>query len=316
MVIFTTYLEWALNKIPYYQQLYQKKLIKRISIEFIFGVVVMYFGCKIHPASLLAAQPIYVSTAVIFGLYSIRGYRITAGLFVAGVLAHYFSPETTHLIYFSTKLIASMAATIQILFCAFFIRYVLDKCHIALVSMRNLKEMGVFIILSITIPQLVFNLFITPSLPLMVTGLGHSMGILCFSSLFLVWNDYVPNLSPLPLAKRPFILTNILWLIMGAGTYLFSYKIYLLKEAIFYPYLLIYCLSYIIFLMINIVLLTKISNRFFSAIGMGFVGLFVLFYAILHPEIHANHEWLTAGLQISIMITTAFWLVLLAKARP
>jgi hypothetical protein len=304
-----------LNTISYYQQLYQKKLAKRIALEFIFAFIVMYFGCRIYPNSLLPAQPIYLSTAVVFALYSIRGYRITAGLFFGGVLAHYFSPATSALLYPPTKLIASMAATIQILFCAFFIRYLLDKAHMALVSMRNLKEICVFIILSLAIPQLVFNLFITPSIPLMVTGLGHSMGILSISSMFLVWNAYVPHLNPPPLPRQLFVLSNVLWLIMGTGTYLFCYKLYSLEQEMFYPYFLIYFLGYIIFLMIFIGLLAKFSNRFFGAIGMGVVGIFVLFYAILHPEINAGREWLTAGVQISIIFTTAVWLGFLAKAR-
>ncbi len=275
----------------------------------------MYLGCKIHPTSLLAAQPIYLSTAVVFALYSIRGYRITAGLFLGGVVAHYFSPLSHEYAYIFSKIVSAMANTVQILFCAFFMRFILDKLHMALVSMRKSNEMIAFVILSIFVPQLVFNFLMTPSLTLMVTGLGHTLGLLTISSVFLVWDAYVPKLSPPPMISPLFILVNILWVIIGSVTYVFCHSLYNLTHPIIYPDISMFFIGYLIAMMLLILILAKMSNRFMTIIGMGFMGLSVLFYAILHPDIVHSRELNTAYIQIGVIFISAFWLTLIAKLR-
>lgn len=306
-------MEHTLNNLSHYQQTYQNRLFKRIFLEFLFGFVVMYLGCKIHPTSLLPAQPIYLSTAVVFALYSIRGYRITAGLFLGGVLAHYFSPATQEYSYVTSKLVSSMASTIQILFCGFFIRFILDKLHMSLVSMRNLKEIMVYIMLAIIIPQLAFNLLITPSITLMITGLGHTLGLLTITCVFLVWDAYVPKISPPPISKTIFLYINLLWFIIGSMTYAFCYFIYDLKMPFISINLLIITIGYFILMFISIGIVSKISNRFMSVVGMGFMGLAVLFYAILHPKLALTYEINTSYIQVGVIFMTLFWLILLSK---
>ncbi len=255
----------------------------------------MYLGCRIHPTSLLNAQPIYLSTAVVFGLYSIRGYRISAGLFVGGVLAYYFSPG------FSYFFIPSVIYTLQILLCAFSIRYLLDKLHIALVSMRNLKEIVFFVILSIIIPKFFFGLW--------VTALGHTVGILSITTIFLVWDAYVPKLSPPPQTKKRLLVISFIWLIIGIITYLFCDYIYKQND---WRTIILILLSYISLILLCLGILTKCTNRFFNVIGLAFIALSVLFYAILHPSVIYNHAVHTIYIQLGLIVVSAFWIGLLA----
>lgn len=252
----------------------------------------MYLGCKIYPNSLMMAQPIYLSTGVVFALYSIRGYRITTGLFLGSMLAYYFSSRT---------LLSSFIQTVQILLCAFLLRYLLDKLHMALVSMRNLKEIIAFFILSIFIPQLIF-------IQSTITALGHTLGLLTIATIFLVWDAYVPKISPPKQSRRFLILTYFIWSIIGSVTYLFCQQLY-------YSKIFAFCLSYISLLLILIILLAKISNRFFHAIGLGFLGLPLLFYALLHPESILKNELVTAYIQISIIFVSGYWLAILSKLK-
>jgi hypothetical protein len=304
-------LERVLNNINHYQKLYQNKLTKRVILEFIFGFVVMYLGCKIHPTSLLASQPIYLSTAVVFALYSIRGYRITAGLLLGGTLAYFFSDLNQDYAFYSTKLLSSVINTTQILFCAFFIRYMLDKLHMALVSMRNLKEILSYIILSILVPQVVFNLLITPSIELMITGLGHTLGLLTISPIFLVWDAYVPKLSPSPQSNKRLLSTSLIWILLAVTSYLFCYFSYTNSPVSLY--IIFYTILYITVMIFLIAILSKISNRFFNVIGMGAMGLMVLFYAISNPENIQSHAINTAYVQFSVIFVSTFWLGLLSK---
>ena len=259
----------------------------------------MYLGCKIHPTSLIIAQPIYLSTAVVFALYSIRGYRITAGLFIGGVLAYYSTN--------SINLLACMVNTVQILFCAFLIRFLLDKSHMALVSMRNQKEILTFIFLSILIPPFIFQS--------LVTGWGHTLGLLTITTLFLVWDAYVPKISPPPQTKLTFLLTFSLWLVIGAISYQFYDLIYNLPPTILFPTALIMSAAYIFTLIILVIILAKLSNRFFHVIGLSFIGLSVLFYAIVRPQIISSLNLHTIYIQTSIIIISTFWLCFLATLR-
>lgn len=275
----------------------------------------MYMGCKLHPTSLIVAQPIYLSTGVVFALYSIRGYRISVGLFLGGFLAYYFSPELTGLVPITAKILTSIMSILQILFCAYFIRLILDKLHMTLVSMRNIKEIVTFIFLALITPQLIFNLLITPSLELMVTGLGHTLGLLTITSIFLVWDAYVPKISPAPLSKKIFILTNLIWLIIACVTYLFCHIIYNLNQALFYPKIVIILCAYIFSLILLIGFSAKISNRFLCVVSLGFMGLSVFAYAIIHPEIVSSRILHTAYIQIGVVLICSCWLMLLPKLK-
>lgn len=301
----------TLTSSDYYQKLYAQKCLKRTVFEFIFGAVVMYLGCKIYPTSQLQAQPIYLSTAVVFALYSIRGYRITAGLLAGGTFAYYFTPYIhNEYVYLSSQILISMMRSAEILICAFIMRYLLDKFHMALVSMRNLKEMLAFIVLALLIPQLTFNFDLMPSVELTITGLGHSLGIITMSSIFLVWDAYVPMFCPAPQAKNINYATHLIWLGMGGITYLLCEVLYtghvfaIGMNILFFPALLSLLL-----------ILEKITHRFFYIISLGYIGLAILFYTILHPMLVIQHPFVTIQIQLSALIVSIFALWHLVKIR-
>ncbi len=300
----------SLRSSGYYRKLYAQKCLKRIIFEFIFGAVVMYLGCKIYPTSQLEAQPIYLSTGVVFALYSIRGYRITAGLLTGGTLAYYFSPQTHQYVYFSSQLLVSFICAAQIVFCAFFMRFSLDKLHIALVSMRNLKEISIFVLFALLMPQLIFNFEFMPSVNLMVTGLGHSLGILTISSIFLVWDAYVPMFSPAAQPKKINYITHLIWLGIGGVSYLLCEILYdyhflaIGMNIIFFPIMLL-----------AFVILEKITHRFFYVISLGYMSLAILFYTILHPALVLQEPFMTIQIQLSALIVSIFALCKLVKIR-
>lgn len=300
----------SLTSSDHYQKLYAQKRLKRIIYEFIFGAVVMYLGCKIYPTSQLDAQPIYLSTAVVFALYSIRGYRITAGLLMGGSLAYYFSPHIHQYVYLSSQILTSIMRSAEVILCAFIMRYILDQAHMALVSMRNLKEITSFIILALLIPQLVFNFNFIPNVELMITGLGHSVGIIAISSIFLVWDAYVPMFSPAPQPKKINYITHFIWLSMGGTCYLFCEILYtyhslaLGMNILFFPLILL-----------GLRLLEKITHRFFYIISLGYIGLAVLFYTILNSALVMQHPYITIQIQLSVLIISLFALCKLVKIR-
>lgn len=298
----------ALTSSGHYQKLYAQKRLKRIIYEFIFGAVVMYLGCKIYPTSQLDAQPIYLSTAVVFALYSIRGYRITAGLLTGGTIAYYFSPHIHQYDYLSSQILMSVMSAADILFCAFVMRYILDGAHIALVSMRNLKEIMVFIALALVIPQLIFNFDFMPSLNLMITGLGHSIGIIAISSIFLVWDAYVPMFSPAPQEKKINYITHFIWLGMGGLTYLFCEILYNFRFLAVGMSILFFPLA-----LLALIILEKITHRFFYIISLGYVGLAILFYTILNPTLVMQHPYITIQVQLSALVISLFVLWKLVK---
>ena len=294
----------------HYQKLYAQKRLKRIIFEFIFGAVVMYLGCKIYPTSQLDAQPIYLSTAVVFALYSIRGYRITAGLLTGGSIAYYFSPHIHQYVYLSSQILMAIMSAAEIAICAFVIRYILDSAHMALVSMRNLKEIMVFVGLALVIPQLVFNFNFLPNLDLMITGLGHSVGIVTISSIFLVWDAYVPMFSPAPQSKKINYITHAVWLGMGGITYL-------LCEILYHAHFLAIGMSIIFFpiMLFALFVLEKITHRFFYIISLGYIGLAVLFYTILNAALVMNYPFITIQIQLNILIINIFALWRLVTIR-
>lgn len=301
----------------FYQKLYQSKLTKRIILESLFGFLAMYLGCKIYPGALMPGQPIYLTTGVVFALYCIRGYRIAWGLLAGGTLAFYFSPETNSLILVSAKIFSAAFKTTQILFSAFLIRFLLDKFHMALLPMRKSKDIFAYFILAIAVPQLVFNLFMSPSIKLMVTALGHSVGLLTIANIFLIWSAHVPKLEPLPLSKKLLMLFLPIWTIMGALAYLLCFYLNTLPQSISYYYVFICCfiLIYSFLFYIFITIINKLSNRYYNVIGMGSVALGVLFYAILHPEIFTqDHEWPIVYIQLTLICISGFWLKALSKS--
>lgn len=298
----------ALTSSGHYQKLYAQKRLKRIIYEFIFGAVVMYLGCKIYPTSQLDAQPIYLSTAVVFALYSIRGYRITAGLLTGGTIAYYFSPHIHQYVYLSSQILISMMCTAEILLCAFIMRYILDHMHMALVSMRNLKEITTFIILALLIPQIVFNFNFMPNIDLMITGLGHSVGIIAFSSIFLVWDAYVPMFSPAPQPKKINYITHFIWLGMGGLTYLLCEILYNYRFLAIAMSILFFPLG-----LLALIILEKITHRFFYIISLGYMGLAILFYTILHPTLVMQHPYITIQVQLSALVISLFVLWKLVK---